>query len=479
MKKLFLYISIAIALMATSCDSYLDEKPKGYTIPVYFEDFALMLNSYEFVFLGQIYPTYMTDDVDLGDENAPTYFSIASKYEEELNMFKFKEGEVFNPSSDDYAYGSFYKIVYICNVVANNILNVPDGIQSEKERIWAEAIMHRSMCYFNLVNYYGKPYNKATSSTDLGVPIILSEDINSTYKRNSVDDVYKLMVKDLELAAPMLGKVSNHRFRPNQAAGYALLAKLYLHMGEYEKALANVNKSLDLNISAKLIDYKKFHALEEGSWGRIVDENGEIFPERIDSPEGLFVKVPSNSFGTSVCASDDLMAIYEKNLPTGAIDQRVALFYAKDSANTHEKMYFPGKTLYVNHCMPNVGIGLPDVMLIAAECEARVGNKDKAMDLINELRDMRIVNNEELSAATKEEALQIVVEERRRELAFHGTERFFDLRRLNLDPRFAKTVVHTAERGQSWSLPANDKRYVMPLPFSVRNFNPTIPQYDR
>ena len=47
-------------------------------------------------------------------------------------------------------------------------------------------------------------------------------------------------------------------------------------------------------------------------------------------------------------------------------------------------------------------------MLIAAECEARVGSKDNAMSYVNKLRDNRIKNNVALTATDKDEALRIV-----------------------------------------------------------------------
>jgi len=65
-------------------------------------------------------------------------------------------------------------------------------------------------------------------------------------------------------------------------------------------------------------------------------------------------------------------------------------------------------------------------MLIAAECEARVGSKDNAMSYVNKLRDNRIKNNVALTATDKDEALRIVLDERRREFAFTGFHRLID-----------------------------------------------------
>lgn len=45
-----------------------------------------------------------------------------------------------------------------------------------------------------------------------------------------------------------------------------------------------------------------------------------------------------------------------------------------------------------------MAMSTPEMYLIAAECEARIGSKDKAMEYINTLRDSRIIDNVPLVA---------------------------------------------------------------------------------
>ena len=118
------------------------------------------------------------------------------------------------------------------------------------------------------------------------------------------------------------------------------------------------------------------------------------------------------------------------------------------------------------------------MMLIAAECEARIGSVENAVDYINRLRDFRIMNNRQLSVENKDKALMIVLDERRREMPFTGMTRYIDLKRLNLEKRFQKTIMRKAD-GQTWILPPNDNRYILPIPPRVLEYNPEIPQYDR
>ena len=48
--------------------------------------------------------------------------------------------------------------------------------------------------------------------------------------------------------------------------------------------------------------------------------------------------------------------------------------------------------------------------------------------------------------------------------------RYIDLKRLNRDARFAKTVTHATAEG-TFTLPANDAKYVLPIPPKVLRFN--------
>lgn len=117
---------------------------------------------------------------------------------------------------------------------------------------------------------------------------------------------------------------------------------------------------------------------------------------------------------------------------------------------------------------------------ILEQWKRRVGDKDKALAHLDKLRDMRIRNNVHFTPSdyTKEEVLKMVIDERRKEFAFVGLTRLIDLKRLNRESWFAKTITHSAGSEGTWTLPANDPRYIMPVPENVLSFN-DMPQYER
>jgi hypothetical protein len=110
------------------------------------------------------------------------------------------------------------------------------------------------------------------------------------------------------------------------------------------------------------------------------------------------------------------------------------------------------------------GLATDEVYLIRAESNARLNNKDLALQDLNKLLRNRYKTGTYVDkvAVNSEEVLRQIIEERRKELCFRGT-RWSDLRRLNKDPRFATTIKRVVD-GNTYVLPPNDIRYTLPIP---------------
>ena len=69
-----------------------------------------------------------------------------------------------------------------------------DDPEETRNRVQGEAEFLRGACYYLLVNMYAKPYVKATANDDLGVPLNVTEKIESKYfSRDKVADVRLLV----------------------------------------------------------------------------------------------------------------------------------------------------------------------------------------------------------------------------------------------------------------------------------------------
>lgn len=481
MKKILSLLAFTVILTG-GCKEYLDIKPKGYTIPSNFDDYQKILNSQTLYLAVPAYPNYLTDNVRAGEINDPNvateYVSMDLSFR---NLYEFKAGAVLDQGATDNFWESAYQHIFVYNTVINNIEKVPDGTDVSRKQMKAEALIGRAFEYLNLVNGYAAHYNVATAETDLGVPILLTEDINAPYKRNTVAEVYALVKKDLDEALPNLSSAVPNIFHPGKSVGFAFLSKMYLYMGNYAEALKNVNEALKINSS--LINHN-LYTTKNGTFGRVCTKLDPSvgFPNAEKSPESIWVRLGTATSGNlfaAVYASDDLLAVYRTDLPTAAVDQRLALFFCDGQANFGAAItLFPGRFLWAPYITANLGLSTAELYLIAAECEARVGSKDKAVGHLNTLRNSRISNNTALSAGTNDIALKLALDERRREMPYSGITRLTDLKRLNTDTRFAKTVTHQVGT-KSYTMPANDNRYILPVPPKVLEFNPTIPVYNR
>ena len=456
MKKVTTILAICVVVMLTGCNDYLDIKPKGEKIPKTVTDYETLLNYESVQKVSDTYPTYLTDDVYLPDVAQGTATPGLNSVDQSiLNLYLFKK-DVFGEAQDDGFWFASYNRIYYYNTVIDNIMDAEGPSEQQKHSIRAEALISRALEYLYLVNGYAKHYDVRTAETDPGVPLILDEDISKKdLVRASVKDVYAQIQSDLQAALPNLpAQPKGNAFRASKAAGYGILAKMYLYMGNYAEALKAANAVLEMNNS--LLDLKKYAVVKvQSSIGRT------NVPQDIDNPENIYIKFAPYVYGLSskVFGSDELISLFSED------DMRLQVYFTKNFRNIPTDKY-----VWAPYLRANLAVSSPEIYLIAAECEAREGSVERAIALINKLRDNRIKNNTDIVATDRNDALQKVLEERRRELAMSGMMRYIDLKRLNQEAQFAKTVTHVTGEG-TFSLEPNSPLYVLPIPAKVMRFN--------
>lgn len=456
MKNVTTILAICVVVMLTGCNDYLDIKPKGEKIPTTVSDYETLLNYESVQKVSDTYPAYLTDDVFLPDVAEGTATPGLNSVDQSIrNLYLFKK-EVFGDAQDDGFWFASYNRIYYYNTVIDNIMDADGSDEQQKLSIRAEALISRALEYLYLVNGYAKHYDVRTAESDPGVPLILDEDISKkNLVRASVKDVYAQILSDLQTALPNLPvQAKGNAFRASKAAGYGVLAKTYLYMGNYAEALKAANEVLEINNS--LLDLKKYAVVKpQSSIGRT------NVPQDIDNPENIYIKFAPYVYGLSskVFGSDELISLFSED------DMRLQIYFTKNFRNIPTDKY-----VWAPYLRANLAVSSPEIYLIAAECEAREGSVERAMSLINKLRDNRIKNNTPLVAIDRSDALQKVLEERRRELAMSGMVRYIDLKRLNQDSQSAKTVTHVTSVG-TFTLEPNSPLYVLPIPAKVMRFN--------
>lgn len=474
MKKLSLYI-ITSALILSGCTKFLDIKPKDKFIPVTVTDYENMLNSGTIVNFGDQYWDLLSDDAFLPEGEPGNLYTKQQLWGRKIYTFNTSP---YEQGANDYLWSEGYKRIFYFNTIINNIMDATEGSEATKKSVRAEAYLGRAMEHLQLVNVYAHHYDAATAATQPGVPIALIADINAKFVRNTVKEVYEQILSDANAAIadlPVKNKLT--KFRASKAGGYALLARVYLFMGDY--ANARKNADLALSLQSELVNMNGYKITKPGpfpnvpgapvGWTDIPD--GQLNKETIVArhflrPFGL---------GQDVCASPELTALFSDN------DKRWTLYYANGwpPAPPFNYMTRYQVKIYLRGDFYSNFLNVPELYLIRAECLARENNMTDALADINKLRSNRIVPGAYVAFSPAdfgndaERVLRFVLEERRRELAFTGM-RVIDLKRLNKETRFQKTIKHTAE-GKVYELLPGSNSYLRQLWPNATVFNPDWP----
>ena len=447
------YYLLLLAVSLISCRKYVENVPiQGQRVIEYTEDYRALMNNAELLqtAFGQP-PAFGCDDLDLSSEALQSGITTNTF---RMAMYTWQKPFYVGINSD-YDWDALYKGIYTLNTVATQVMASKGGTEENKRIILGEALVHRSFSYFMLTNLYGKQYDASTSDKDLGVPIILEPKLFVDVTRVPVQQVYNRVIEDTKKAIPMLPVKQAINFRPNKAAAYALLSKVYLFMRDFTKADLYADSTLAL--SSELYDY---------------NANINSFPSQYNDRQVLLRKI-SRGYPNVMQLSTPLLNLL------GVKDLRYKLF-VRPGSNFSPVFtgfgYWSREKYSGSADKQAVGLSVNETWLIKAECLARAGKKNDAVKMLNDLRKLRFLPADytDLSAANADQALQLVINERR--LEFFGTGlRWFDQKRLNKDAIFAQTVTRVLG-GVTYTLEPNSNGYVFPLADLLINQNPEMIQ---
>jgi tetratricopeptide (TPR) repeat protein len=424
----------------TKQDEFLDAKSnETLTIPSSLSDLkSLLLNE----------GIFNTSSPSLGALSSDEYYVTTDLWTSsgsatERNAYIFAKDIFQGAINSDW--NQAYQQIYYANTVLDYLpkIKTVSGQQDLYNQIKGTALFYRSIAFYNLVQTFALPYNANTASADPGIPLRLSSDLNIQSVRSTVQQCYHQIIEDLSVALPLLPTTVSYLTQPSQNAANALLARIYLAIGQYQQALDYANTSLSLN--SVLVDYNTF-----GSSAYFLTNTTGYLAEDIYHCTAINYGI--NGFGKNVDSA--LYSLYENN------DLRkTAFFTIYNNRNTFKGSYELSK-----FGIRFSGLANDEIYLIRAECYARSGNTDSALHDLNTLLLKRYKNGTFVPrvANNSDAALQLILLERRKELLFRGL-RWTDLRRLNQDSRFATTIQRTVNN-VVYSLPPNSPLYAMPIP---------------
>ena len=445
MKKLFsnyqkrVYV-IGLVCVFVSCkkqDAFLDVKPNdALTVPQDLNSLQTLLNN-EGVFNinDPVLQTLSADEYWIPNDE---YLSLTTAIEKNAPLWlkDIYPGEV---SVGDW--NSPYQSIYYANTVLDALNKM--SVSAEKEYLYnsikGTALFYRAISLFNIIQLFSTPYDSLTSSKDLGVPLRLSSDLNVKTVRETQEQCYRQVISDLDSSISLLPQTSEYFTEPNKCSANALLARVQLSLGNYKEAFNYADASLKLN-------------------NTIVDFN-TIPPQSYTLASSYLVEdiYHSVAYGTTITFFPFVDTVLYQSYDS--TDLRKTLFFIEYNG------YYRFQGSYdVLKGYQYTGLATDEMLLTRAECSVRMGKLNEGMSDLNRLLINRYKTGRFTARTASDEitALNQIILERKKELVFRNT-RWLDLRRLNMDPRFAITLTRNIN-GQTYNLPPNDPRYAMPIP---------------
>ncbi len=367
------------------------------------------------------------------------------------NIYIWKQQPV-RGSSNDWA--AAYTPIYIANLVIENLGNITENLQNkgDRDQIKGQALFVRAYYYLTLLWNYSKAYDAATADKDWGIALRMSSNFNVLSKRSMNLECYSQVINDVKIAIPLLPPHSHTVTRASRTAGYGLLARCYLSMRDYPNALLYADSCLQLK--SDLMNYNSSDSYKRSINDRapFVRFNKEIlFYSCMNSFNLLHYTASFSRVDTSLYRSYDSKDLRQKAFFFISADKYPSFkgTYNSDSYN----IFF-------------TGITTAEVSLMKAECLVRAGFVPEGLNELGKLLVNRYVNGDYKSPVglPQEEALKLVLSERRKELIMRGI-RWMDIKRLNKENR--NIILERVINGQSYSLKPNDPFYALPLPDDI------------
>ncbi|MCS3951229.1 RagB/SusD family nutrient uptake outer membrane protein [Salinibacter ruber] len=457
----------AVGLLGlTACDQTIDKDPEqSLPIDQVFQDVAgaqsALTGAYSGLQADGVYGGFQTMAGDFTADIANFDGSFTT----------WQQAAAFNVSSThgptENIWNDHYDVINRANLIIENAPNIEGADQGQIDDLVGQAKFIRALSYFNLVRWFGEPYEPGASNDQPGV-ILQTDGVQSTdpdfnQPRSSVGEIYGQIRTDLEDAISRLD-VKAERIRAGQAVAEALLAKVSLYQGRYDEAS---------NLAGTVIGRDGFTLSDDPTVPYANESNPEIifstsFSSIDNSGTNAFMSsfylpgdfggrgdITANSQFVSGAESGDRRATPSTGLGLSGTNpgpeiKGENLLYAYDGSIWTNK--------WTN---PNLGDDAPvlrvaEMHLIRAEAEARSssGSESQARQDVNAIRN-RAGLGDVSSSLSGQALIDEIIRQRRYELAFEGDRRH-DLQRLGRPITSSSGTVQPGASQRILPIPARE-----------------------
>jgi len=494
MKNLKNYFFCIIILMSLSCEDYLDTQPFSF---VSLDSFYQTPDEAEIALTG-VYNILSANQVEQGFGNNSTYSRNLMIMLNGATDEALARDNSLNPNYVVWGNGTFtgqsnfvneawvflYSGISRANYLIERIESIEGFEDNRKNEIIAEARLLRGFYHMMLSMMHG------------GIPVYEFTGQDPKKERNSIEEVYSLILSDYEFAYENLGNRAAKQGRVNKWTAAGLLAKAHTYLASAKTS--GLNGFIDIN-SFNWVDSNQHYQsalnytqdIIAGSGYQLTENYDYLFRETTKqqqyeetlfaaeastSPTVNVINIISNAFtpqgNVNVTGggfgwyrpTDELYQIYTEgdfrrdhnltgNMPNTNLEETiegVRYFVPRPLANTNVGFYCIGKYRMMDPALKTLpnwasSINLPilryaDILLLHAEALYFTGNEAEARNMLSQIRARSLEDDVTLpqlnQAYLRADFVDELIEERSRELCFENWRRI-DLARFN---RFSQTI---------------------------------------
>lgn len=513
MKNITITFCFGICILLSSCGDFLDPESKTEYIPRDATALNTALIGYDYLtssntmmILGAV-----DDDVACQPSGMISVGGISGNIKEAFEIFTwqpdyYKQIEIVTDGTINETEISHWASCYSYIKNINAVLDYADkvsGPEPMRNYVKGQAYALRAWYYFLLTNLYAPPYDKNNLNA-LGVVLKLTSAVEvGALSRATLGRTYQQIEQDLLDSEKYFlesgdSYAYNKNYRINLTTAQLLLSRVYLYMGEWQKSADYASKVINsrklsmLNLNTDkygIYKYMDIHSYNNTEVAWITDKVSDLnkYPNMLGQDPGS----GKNAY-TLFRASDELIGLFDKT--EGDLRKtkylREDVVYLKDNP-AYKYEYYRASAKYAVDNKLNTLSGyiysysfrLSEAYLNRAEANAMLYKEQgNGQGQTNAVADLGVIHMNRfapesipvLSPTNADELVQLVRDERRKELCFEG-HRWFDLRRYGM-PEIKHVWCASDIDHITYTLRAGDLGYTIPIPQPALEVNTALVQ---
>lgn len=405
-----------------------------------------------------------------GDNVMYTQFSSDPLY------LVFTRNHIAAQENSSYFWFVAYKLILGTNLLIENAV---EGESPDKDQLIGENYYLRAMAQFDLLKFYAFPYTLGASNP--GIVLRTSVTEPQAKARATVGEGYQQVISDLEKAISLMDQNRGVEYA-SKAAAQALLSRVYLYMEDNTKTIEYATEVIN-NSGKSLVSRENYidnFANTQNSPESIFiikHNNPQDYTGKEGSIGSMYYDDGNNGGWGEVFVSQSFLDLITQHPNDVRNDLILIPGTMKSGYPVRYILKFTGQEGLVNLTSPQY-LRLSEMYLNRAEANAKLGNDQLALDDVNIIRSRAGLTGTELYTLSNlggRSVLDIVLEERRLELAYEG-HRSFDQFRNKRDMDRSYEGIHLATGETTQIIPYDDPANIFLIPPGELNTNPLCEQ---